>query len=76
MKLLFMSPTYVVSSQIKYLYDQKALLDQLESSNVTTDLGGALRYDHNNWVHNRLVRPMNYCTLYTLYMYFCCLLGV
>ncbi len=47
--------TAFVSSQIKYLYDQKALLDQLESSNVTTDLGGALCYDHKNWVHNRLV---------------------
>ena len=42
-------------SQIKYLYDQKGLLDQLEGSNVTTDLGGTLSYDHKNWVQNRLV---------------------
>ena len=45
----------LVFSQIKYLYDQKGLLDQLEGSNVTTDLGGTLCYDHKNWVHNRLV---------------------
>ena len=39
-------------TQIAYLYEQKALVDQLD---VTTDLGGTLDYNHKNWVYNRLV---------------------
>ncbi len=44
-----------LSLQLAYLSDQKVLLDHFESSNVPDTFGGSLKYDHKNWVYNRLV---------------------
>ena len=37
------------------MYDRKSLIEQLQEANVLTELGGALSYNHEHWVHNRLV---------------------
>ena len=45
--------------QLAYLYDTKSVLEQLDEANVITELDGKLRYDHDTWLHNRLVRYCN-----------------
>ena len=47
-------------TQIAYLYEQKALVDQLD---VTAEFGGTLDYNHKNWVYNRLVWLYMYLSL-------------